>query len=298
MPTKATAPKTGRPAGGKQPIPKVKFWVLWEPPSQLIFFIVIMTAFAGVGYLAIHYSSAESIDRQTASGPLLWRDGPDAAIGSLVSPAVKGSDDSLQNWRASPHYVYGGATVKVVPDSTKTKAIEFFGVANGGQNDGQGHHQRAEQVADLNLKKGSTYWFGFDLFVSSGGGVSSGRQAIWQILSQPATSPSKLWLALNSNQEGLAIETDGVSLPIGSVPDKAWSRLVMGVHVDDNQDAWIEVWRDGALVAGRQSVPEGVIAAGASSGVMTAGLYRTPQPWDLSLRMANFKIASDRDAVQ
>jgi hypothetical protein len=299
MPTKARPPKAGRPAGGRQTKPKFKLWVLWEPPSQLLMVLIVAALFAGAGIIAIRYSSAQSIDDGSDSGtsPLLWQDVPDSEVGSLLS-ASSNKQKPLQNWRDSSQYIYGGTSVRVVPDSTKGKALEFFAVANRGHSDSYGSsNQRAEQVADVGLKKDSTYWFGFDLFVAPGSGIATGRQSVWQLLPQPNKSPAKLWLALNSNQEGLAIETDKASMRIGAVPDTQWTRIVIGVHVQSDNTAWIEAWRDGQLALSRQSVEGGVLSGSASSAIASMGLYRSTQPWDLSVRMANLKIGATRDVV-
>lgn len=292
MPTKARSPKnTGRPAGGKQSKPKLKLWVLWEPPAQVLLFVVVAALFAGAGFTAMRFSDAQSNDDATAgSKTVLWQDTPDSNIGQV--PA--------QHWltTAASQYVYGGATVGVVADETKGKVIEFFGQANGSHVDAYGYNQRAEQIADLGIKKGNTYWFGFDLLIPSGSGVTNGRQAIWQILPQPDKSPAKLWLAVNSNQDGLAIESDKASIRIGSIPTSQWSRVVIGVRVEDDSSAWVEAWRDGQLTSNKRPIEGGVVSSNVGSAAMSVGLYRSPQPWDLSVKMANLRIGTTRDAVQ
>lgn len=296
MPTKPKPSPTARPAGGK-PKAKVKLWVLWEPPAQVLVVAFIAAIFAGAGLMAIRFSNANAPNQQADGSGLLWQDGPNASVGNLVSPAA-GMSSPLQNWRAADEHVYGGATIRVVEDDTKGKAIEYFGVANGSHAGTHGQKQRAEQVADISLKKGSTYWFGFDMLVAGDGGVTTGRQSIWQILPQPDKSPAKLWLAVNSNEQGLVLETEESSLRVGPVPVEKWSRLVIGVHMDDDKDAWFEVWRDGQLAITKQTLANGVLPVGTSTGVMSAGLYRSPEPWDLRIRMAQFKIGTSKDAVQ
>lgn len=296
MPNKPKSSKVVRPAGGK-PKAKVKLWVLWEPPAQVLVVTVVAAIFASAGLIALRFGNANAPNQQVGVNELLWQDKPDSAVGSLVSPAA-GVGSPLQNWRTANDYVYGGATIRVVEDETKGKAIEYFGVANGGHAGPYGQKQRAEQIADLSLKKESIYWFGFDLLVAGDGGVTSGRQVIWQVLPQPDKSPAKLWLAVNTNEQGLVLETETSSLRVGALPDKQWSRLVLGVHVDDDNDAWFEVWRDGQLAVPRQQVAGGVLPVGTSTGAMSAGLYRSPEPWDLRVRMANVKIGSTQEAVQ
>jgi hypothetical protein len=298
MPTKAKSQQpVSRPIKGKRLKAKAKFWVLWEPAARVLVVGIAMAIFASAGLTALRYgNAAQSVDdQQPISGSLLWADEPSSPVGSVITPA--GSSQLLQHWRSDARYVYGGSAVKVVQDNTKNKALQFHGAAREGQADAYGNNQRAEQIADISLKKGGTYWFGFDVWVAPGSGVASGRQSIWEILSQPDKSQSKMWVALNSNQNGLAIETDQASLQLGSVPDEAWSRLVIGAHITDSSDAWLEVWRDGRPIVSRQSVAGGLVGKGASSGLMAAGLYRSPQPWDLTVRMANLKIATTREAV-
>lgn len=298
MPTRSKKSKTAtRQAGGKLPKARAKFWVLWEPPAQILLVTVVVAVFASAGLVALRLSDAAVNDnQQVKNGGLLWQDSPASPIGSTVSPAA-GAATPLRNWRVANSYVYGGGAIRVVADNTKGKAIEFFGAAGKSQPDAYGQNQRAEQIADLNVKKGDTYWFGFDLWVAPGGGVASGRQSIWQIIPQPDKSQAKLWLALNSNQDGLALEADTVSFPVGQVSDRSWNRIAIGVHVADNDDAWVEVWRNGERVVSRQTVPGGVLAENVTSAMMTAGLYRSPQPWDVTVRMANLKIATSKDAV-
>lgn len=296
MPTKPKSSKVGRPAGGKPPKAKVKLWVLWEPPAQILVISVIAAIFAGAGLMAVRFSNANAPDSSMTNGQVLWQDGPDSAVGSLVSPAA-GASAPLQNWRTGSEYMYGGATVRVVSDDIKNEAIEFFGIANSSHAGSYGQMQRAEQLADINLKQGSTYWFGFDVLVAEGGGVTSGRQAIWQILPQPDKSSPRLWLAINSNERGVAIETPTSSVRVGAVPDQSWSRFIIGVHMSDDDDAWFEVWRDGQITISRQKLRGGVLPVGAG-GAMSAGLYRSPEPWDLRVRMADFKIGTTKEAVQ
>lgn len=295
MPSKAKIQPASSSAKAKRLKAKAKFWVLWEPPARILVVTVAAGIFASAGLVALRASSAQPTTQQTASGLLLWQDEPASPVGSIISASA--SSQVMQHWRPSTRYIYGGGTVRVVQDGTKNKALEFFGAANMSQPDAFGDNQRAEQIADVSLKKGGTYWFGFDLWVAPGGGVSSGRQSVWEILSQPDKTPSKLWVGLNSNQDGLAIETNSTSSPVGSIPDKAWSRLVIGAYITDDNDAWMEVWRDGQLVAARQSVPGGLVSDSANAAMMAAGLYRSAQPWDLKVRMANLKIANNRDAV-
>jgi len=75
MSTRARPPKTSRPAGGKQSKPKAKFWVLWEPPAQLLLLISVAILFASAGYIAVRYSSAQSADDGTQTTEVLLRDG-------------------------------------------------------------------------------------------------------------------------------------------------------------------------------------------------------------------------------
>lgn len=297
MPAKSKKSKvTARPAGRKPPQAKAKLWVLWEPPIQILLVTAVIAVFASAGFVAIRFSdAADNKNRQASDSQLLWQDVPASPVGSLIS--ANGTAAPLHNWRTAGSYVYGGGTIRVVADDTKNKAIEFFGAANMSQADAYGNNQRAEQIADLSLKKGGTYWFGFDIKVAPGGGVASGRQSVWQILPQPDRSQAKLWLALNSNREGLSVEADRLSLTAGQVPDTSWVRIVLGVHLADDDSAWVEIWRDGQQIAARQPVPGGVLAKNVNSGLMAAGLYRSQQSWDAKVRMANLKIATTRDAA-
>jgi Polysaccharide lyase len=295
MPAGPKQPKP-RLAAGKQPQARAKFWVLWEPPAQLLILTVIGAVFASAGLVALRYSNAQSTQNNAEVASVLWQDAPDARIGTLVTSSNADSA-KVTHWRSAAGYTYGGASTKVVADSDKAKALEFFGAANSSSATAEGQNQRSQQLAAVGLDKGGTYWFGFDLNIRPGSGVASGRQTVWELLAQPDKSPSKLWLAYNSNQEGLAIETDSGSYRIGALPDTQWTRIAIGVNVQSDGSAWVEVWRDGQLALDRQTIEEGVIANGASTATMAAGLNRQPQPWDVTIRMANFTIATTKDDV-
>jgi|GEM_PF-2684225 len=298
MPTKPKTSISKRPTsiGQSRPSrPKVKLWVLWKPPTQLLTFIGIGLMFASVGLLALRYSNAQTPHTQTDSS-IIWRDTPDSEVGT--SAGTSGADLSLKNWQSMTGLVYGGGNVKVVYDSEKGRAVEFIGAAHKSDNDAYGQNQRAEQIADSVLRKGQTYWIGFDLKVVPGSKVANGRQSVWRLLSQDGdASSSKLWLALNSNQPGLSIETDSSSLRVGDSPENRWTRLTVGVHVADEGSAWYEVWRDGHMAVGRQQVPEGTVSSETAGAMMAAGIYRSMQDWNLSTRMANFEIATEREVV-
>ena len=301
MHTKSKSAKVSRPVAPTENKPvkaKAKLWVLWEPATQTFVIAIMIAVLASMGVVAMQYSdvAAGNGQAQASTSQLLWQDAPASPVGSSIASG-KGSASPMRNWRTANNYIYGGGAIRVVADDTKGEALEFFGAANKSQSDANGQNQRAEQIANFSVKKDSTYWFGFDLWVAPGSGVASGKQSIWQILPQPDRSQAKLWLALNSNREGLALETDTASLPIGQASDKSWDRIVIGVHVADDEKAWLELWRNGQQVVGRQFMPGGVLAKNADSGLMAAGIYRSEQAWDLKVRMANLKVATTRDVV-
>lgn len=256
------------------------------------------------GGRALQFGQRVSTPPTPPNGTLLWQDKPDSPIGTK---AISQSQ-WLENWLPAPYNIRYGGSISVVADPVKGKAIEFFGRGGVHGDDGYNPYQRAELVPDLNdlpggggssLVIGKTYWFGFDLWIGRGVGISRNHSLIWQIKQDPDAGSPNIEFSLQRHQEGLHMLTaDGGNYQLGPVPVEQWTRFVIGAKITNGSDSWVEVYRDGQVKVPRTTLSSGMVQGNPKWAYMKTGTYHGPQSWDLRIRMANYKIGTTKEIVQ
>lgn len=278
-------------------------------------------------------TATQTLTVQTVqTGTVLWQDIPDTPVG--VTATCRNADGSypntgiaLSNWQLTPWNIYGDCAqsyVKVINDPDKTKAIQFTGAANmygtplgsfGGY-----QHQRAEQVPNFSAKMYDTLWIGFDFWVNDNLGTaqSGSWQGCFQFMSDTSKSGPNLYMDVNVQATGYptSIAIGAAQGPpgtphfvqdIGQTPRSTWTRIVVGMHVTDNEaTSWVEAWRDGTCRLPQKqwrsfdeagNVAGGLFYPGSTSAYMKFGIYRGLNNWPIEYRMANLKIATTRNMV-
>lgn len=216
-------------------------------------------------------------------GDLIWSDTPDSPVGR--------AHPTLTNWEKAEWNIYAGCTVKVVDDVVKGKAIRSLAPA-GGNRDG---NQRGELVPTYDsIKNGELLWLGFDLLIPECDGLARSWQQVMQLKSYPSESYAVFSLNVNNHRPGVVVGNNGAL--VAPTPYDKWTRIVIGLNIVQNSDAWHEVWRDGTLVVPRTH--ERNMRTGDRSCYLKLGNYRKGGlPYPLDMRFARLAIGRTRDAV-
>lgn len=217
-------------------------------------------------------------------GRLIWSDAPASPVGK---------SHPLENWENASWNFAGGATATVVSDPVKGKAIRFFGPANGTN----GSFQRGELVPTYdNIKPGEQLWLAYDLWVDSPLGLARAHQQLWQIKSAPSEGSPTFAVNINNHREGLVTGNNGTLF--APTPYNKWVRLIFGFNVTTGSSSWMEIWQDGVNVQPRYSTGA-LYRSGDSKVYLKIGVYRAaPKPYDITMRMANFKLGTTKEIVQ
>ncbi len=232
---------------------------------------------------------------------LIWCDEPASPVGKAAP---------LQNWADAPWNIYGGASVSVVADASRGKAIRTYGPGNT-IDPAQGN-QRAEIVPSANFSPGQTRWIGFDLYVAPNTPPSPSWQSAFQIKTGgPADRYGNVGLSVSEYNSNDLVVGDGASRmeshPIGPKPNGTWTRLVYGVFVSTTPgQGWVEIWRDGANVLPRDpwttknadgTMGSTMFPGGSNTNYLKFGLYHGPSPHNTDFRYARLKIGATRESV-
>lgn len=217
-------------------------------------------------------------------GELLWSDAPDSPVGT---------SHPLQNWQETPWNFYAGTSATVVTDPIKGKAIRFHGPAN----QSNGDNQRGELVPEFEFDGGEEVWLGFDLWVDSPLGMAGSHQHLWQFKSAPSEGSPTFVVNINNHTEGLVTGNSGTLF--ASTPYDRWTRLVFYLDVTKGGTSSIEIWQDGQLVVPRYE-QSALVRSGDEEGYLKFGIYRSDKAtaYDMTMRMANFKIGTTREIVE
>lgn len=217
-------------------------------------------------------------------GKLIWSDAPASPVGT-VHP-------TLVNWERAEWNIYAGCTVKVVDDAVKGKAIRSYAPA-GGSRDG---NQRGEIVPTYDrIQNGELLWIGFDLFIPECDGFARSWQQVMQLKSYPSESYAVFSLNVNNHRAGVVVNNNGAL--VAPTPSDKWTRIVIGLNIVQNAEAWHEVWRDGTLVVPRTF--ERNMRSGDKSCYLKFGNYRKGGlSYPLDMRFANVAIGTTRASVE
>jgi hypothetical protein len=235
---------------------------------------------------------------------VLWR--------SNLSAYPEGRKPPLRpHFRNTPWNIYGGSSITIASDPQRGKVVRHVGPANQAGTGGDSTNQRAELVPNYFPRKGDTIWWGFDLWVNPELQVSTHHQGALQLKTAPIEGFPTIGMGVgDTNDNYLAIQSGAEHHNIGPVPRGVWTRLVIGIHLNDvvNQ-GWVEVWRDGVNVLPRNAWDAGTHQTGAKGSTIWAspdatthylkfGVYRgAPRAWDEELRFGRMLIGTTRESA-
>ena len=256
-----------------------------------------------------------AVSNTTTSNPPLWQDRPDSPAGFVVATGNT-YGGNLANWSDTPWNIYGGATVSIVADASKGKAIRSYGSPGGGAQHDGATSQRGEIEPGRNTyREGDTIWMGFDFWVSADSGVSNTWSSAMQAHNSHLNSPN--WgVGVNGNgQRRLVITEPGGSsgnpeYQLGPTPSGQWTRILIGEKLAGAPGTgWVEAWRDGQNVLPRKpwnsyqqygpnTGQRGSTLFPGATRYYKFGVYRGAHPSVMDLRYANVKLGTTKESVQ